>query len=455
MPQPNRVEIAKAKLAALESLLEKDILAGIECAVCGSKQVEKMIYADGNFICTDCGNHCDACSRFVLRKDLLQIEHYDRRNGVRVSYNYCQDCITNCAICGKVVPINSTQRMHLSFRKHDIREHVCRTCLGKLTGCGCCGAMDYMHKVDKCKRCGGTWCSRPSCQDNFKAHRCTPNVDMYLSQYNFKPPTIFLPAYRHDELYLGVELEFVVSKQTHYECCDELTKLAKKLGDFFYLKRDGSLGEWGVELVTQPATLEYHTKTPSWRLILNTILKHGGNVNDNCGLHVHISRNYLTSCRDNSRYWEGSRGQFDDETFRLNLWKLSVLFNKFWPDMLAMSRRKCGGEWIDRYCRKPPQATPDEYYDLINHYQESGKYTAVNTINNYTVEYRLWAATVREVDMIATIQLCAAISRYVKENGITAVLGTKNMKDILQMAVNKWGMKQLAPYLDSLNYKWR
>lgn len=457
MPSPisGRMEVARTKLAALEKLLEKDILEGVVCSVCGSKDIDKMLYTGKAFICQDCGRHCDGCGEFAMKKDLLTIENYDRRVGSVTKTVYCQKCLVSCNTCNKVFPKNHAHRIHVSWNRGNMVS-VCRQCVMKLGNCGCCGGMDYKHKIDMCKRCGSSWCSNKDCQRNRESHRCVPNVDMYLSQYNFKPPTIFLPTYRHDELYLGVELEFVVSRSTHYECCDELTKLAKKLGDFFYLKRDGSLGDWGVELVTQPATLDYHIKTPCWRMILNTILKNGGNVNNNCGLHVHISKNYLSSCRDGQRYWEGGRNsQEGDETFKLNLWKLSFLFNKMWPELMLFSRRTCGKDWIDRYCRKPPVATPDVYYELLSNYHESGKYTAVNIVNNYTVEYRMWAATVKETDMLATIQLCAAMSRYVKENSTMSVMKTKDFGDIMKLAVNKWNMKHLAPYLDSINMKWR
>jgi hypothetical protein len=443
----SRQDLAKAKLAALEKLLGTNILESVKCKVCGCTDTSVIIMSDDEWICENCGTYCDGCGVFYMRDALLPIETFDRGYGEKRKSMYCQNCMVECAICKKVVAKSITSNIYLSMYD-GARKYTCKQCLNKLIQCGDCGAYEYRQKLSRCKKCNCSWCSR--CKGHSDEHRCTPAPDLYLSQYNYKPPTIFLPTYRREDMYLGVELEFIVNKQTHYECCDELTRLAKQLGDFFYLKRDGSLGDWGVELVTQPATLDYHIKTNCWRLILNTILKNGGSTNSSCGLHVHVSKNYVSGNTETSRYWESGRQINDtDDTFKLNLWKLSAIFNKHWSDLFTLSRRVTDRDWIQRYCKRPPKVSPDMYYELMQSYYDYGKYTAVNITNSHTIEYRLWAGTVKENEMLATIELCAALTRYAKENSIMTVLAMTDIKALLNTATTKWGMKRLGSYLDN------
>lgn len=72
------------------------------------------------------------------------------------------------------------------------------------------------------------------------------------------------------------------------ECADALADVTSAI----YCKRDGSLGDEGVEIVTHPATLNYHLTKLAWDRIIETATDNGYTSHDTetCGLHVHVGR---------------------------------------------------------------------------------------------------------------------------------------------------------------------
>ena len=97
----------------------------------------------------------------------------------------------------------------------------------------------------------------------------------------------------------GVELEVlpktsVASKVAKYNC-------GKSLHNFALLKSDSSLGSAGFEIVTVPATLEFHRKV-LWNDFFKTPFSDGLTAAKSvqswdtgvCGIHVHLTRAALT-----------------------------------------------------------------------------------------------------------------------------------------------------------------
>ena len=104
--------------------------------------------------------------------------------------------------------------------------------------------------------------------------------------------------------------------------------IGNRINEHIYCKHDGSLDD-GFEIVSHPATLEYHTNTIPWKKILDEALEMGyySHNSGTCGLHVHINRAAL-----------GERVEEQENTIA----RIVYFFEKFWDKILRFSRRKIG-----------------------------------------------------------------------------------------------------------------
>lgn len=100
----------------------------------------------------------------------------------------------------------------------------------------------------------------------------------------------FLPDYKPSILYLGVELE-VDNFPAPARSSDHLG-LFPNYPREFYMKSDPSIHS-GIELVSHPATLEYHENQFGWANILEVIREEEGKGRPNCGLHIHFSKSFF------------------------------------------------------------------------------------------------------------------------------------------------------------------
>ena len=112
---------------------------------------------------------------------------------------------------------------------------------------------------------------------------------VYIEEYSYKPDPVFL-GYTEDNLSLGVEIE--VDKGTN------MHQTTKELNYSFwgiYLKHDGSLGRCGFEIVSHPATLDYHMNELGGDKIMSICQENEYKSHDTqtCGLHIHMSRTFL------------------------------------------------------------------------------------------------------------------------------------------------------------------
>lgn len=135
--------------------------------------------------------------------------------------------------------------------------------------CSVCG-VKYEHGVIKRGLCYS--CHKPSMMRSFSY---TPKLNFYHNE-----------GENTDE-YIGVELEVDGYDNKRVEVVSELYKTEK---DFVYCKSDGSIS-LGVEIVSHPATYQYHCNTSHWKNIFDILKKNKMDVLDNCGLHFHVDRN--------------------------------------------------------------------------------------------------------------------------------------------------------------------
>jgi len=221
---------------------------------------------------------------------------------------------------------------------------------------------------------------------------------------------------------MGVELEtdYYPDWTSKRHCVKELNKLGDN-ETLFHLQSDGSLDN-GFEVVSQPATLDYHKTQFPWAQIITVVKEAGGKSHDTttCGLHIHFNSAFLGEPRDS------------DEN-DLNATKLTFLFEKFWEQLKQFSRRKDDElrDWArryegleaydkrtDRYVRTTVDDMKDKDIEIIKKAKDRGygRYLAVNFENHDTVEVRIFKGTLRLKTLYATLEFVDFLVRFVRQH---------------------------------------
>ena len=217
------------------------------CSRCGAEHpVPERIIFGGYEMCQNCYDTetcvCDRCGDRIWAEDSCGDE----------DHTLCRHCEDNyydrCSDCGRLVEQDS-----LYFLSEDDTDGYCNEC--------------YEHRL----REGG------------------------VHGYCYKPEPIF---YGDGPRYLGVELEIDRGGESH-ENAIQIQRVGNKDQEHIYIKHDGSLDK-GLEIVTHPMTLGYHQREMPWEAVIRKALDLGyiSHQAGTCGLHVHVNRSSLGSCRD-------------------------------------------------------------------------------------------------------------------------------------------------------------
>jgi len=207
----------------------------------------------------------------------------------------------------------------------------------------------------------------------------------FIHNYGFKPMPVYHGHYRR-HLLLGVELEVDGAGEDEEHARQILAILN---GDPYskknaYCKHDGSL-EAGFEIVSQPATLNYHMKKIPWNQAFEYLLNVGYRSGDTatCGLHVHFNCIFLGDSQEDFLKAEG---------------KLLAFFEENWSEIVRFSRRN--RRQIERWCKRYGHRDIREAYND----NDNSRYFAINFQNSTTDEIRIFKGTLRYETFIATLQ---------------------------------------------------
>lgn len=252
----------------METQTELDLK--FKCHNCDCSDDADGFEIGGHYYCTDCVDElfslCDHCSEYFPRNEITVI------NGEA----YCEDCrdysFFRCDHCGEWV-----DKDHTNCYGGDI---LCDYCFGELfTRCDWCEEIFPNNEVEYNNHTNQYICG----------HCAKENNHGLIRDYGFKPTPIFHGKGFH----YGVELEV--------ESCDNsiddaVEYLHDEVGEFIYMKEDGSLNE-GFEIVTHPFTFDWMNENKELFQKILDIRKHGFRSfnTDTCGMHVHISRTAFTT----------------------------------------------------------------------------------------------------------------------------------------------------------------
>lgn len=291
--------------------------------------------------------------------------------------NICGYCASNfyvayCADCGR------RDRYWGSFTECADGSDICEDCAASSRWrlCHDCGR-PVSTRADYCP-CEddrhGDYCDCGDCYDYDGCDR--------LRDYSYRPQFVF---HGDGPLYLGFELEL----ETRYgrgmdDCLDTISQWLPP--DLAYVKEDSSLNE-GFELVTHPMSHAWASAHFPWH-ILSKLKSDGARDASSAGLHVHVNRTAF------------------DGPCHIYRWLKLIYRNE--SDVIRIARRN-SGQWA---------AFQSNYRKRIKDYAKGDyraeRYSAVNVQNADTFEVRVFASTLDEDELRASLDLVAASVEYTR-----------------------------------------
>jgi len=258
----------------------------------------------------------------------------------------------------------------------------------------------------------------------------TPNYNI-INDHDLKPTPIFYQTKNDIEnpLYMGFELE--VDKGGYdFKVASNVCEM---LDNKVYCKSDGSLND-GLEIVSYPATMNYHTEQKeTYEKVFKYLMDNHYKSHDTttCGFHIHINKNFFGN---------------NEKEIDLNIAKILYIFEKYWDNFKTFSRRSEDklNDWARRY-------NLDIKKDLIANLErakdEDERYFAVNLTNRMTIEFRMFKGTLNIDTFIATLQLIDCICNFVK------IIDIEKLQQACFERIVKSNFKELNEYLQKKNLK--
>ena len=401
------------------------------CSHCGKKIEKSEIEALNRFpgipshhlVCEECVNNFNEGEEYYGQKK-SGLEFYE--NLIKTSSLLTEDekekslnAISNvetCVCCGEIIFNN------LSGRDRENRP-VCENCRNRYYYCENCNVLvprnEYFTGAN-----GGIYCSI-DCVNIADPFDFTREL-----AYNAKPPLTFLGSENKSSLFMGVEVE-IDGGDEKGDCIYELSKVTKDI----YCKHDGSL-DYGFEFVTHPATLSYHKNSLKYDELISVCENYGFKSHDmvTTGLHVHVNRKFFSS------------PEKSDECAL----KLEILTERFWGKMLQFARRT--EDRAERWAKRRHYVGTSGYNRMnesdIMYYisdMKNDRYTAINTTNSNTIEFRLFKGTMRKETIFATLEFVDLLCRFVKEASLKKV--TEVTWEELIAPINKNKYKEMKAYM--------
>ena len=421
--------------------MEDESLWG-ECVACGKKIFLDNVEYQAEDGAVFCSEECVADAGYFICAYCEEIHNKDEIEPIAIDeFTYCSeecahdDGLEKCSDCGEWYSSYDVEFVE------SIGACVCDECLrysGNYFKCDCCeewyGNNDLWQEDDRIAICDN--CSRhyyvcadcdcivyeddvywvdddcPHCEscyyDNHN-HDDDDDEGGDINSWNYRPSFRFYPDMTPvvGQLYMGVEREVDGGNGPR--------ELASELVDYreIYCKHDGSLN-CGVEIISHPCTLDYHTNKLPWEEIENLALGRNFKSHDTstCGLHVHVNRSFFGDNRDEQD---------------LNIAKVILIVNRFWDShIVPFTRRQTSN--INQWAKKNEVGT---IYDgdavaakrrkTIDGSSRMGRYVAVNLQNYETIEFRIFRGTLKHSTFIATLQFVDTLCRFVKSISIDDV----------------------------------
>lgn len=332
----------------------------IKCQHCGNKVKEENTVEtwDDNLICTDCAEeHFRYCIRCDALYDPDECGHSNR---------LCPDCGENYFIC---------------------------VGCGEIVDNGCYGEDGY---------CDDCWGNSDEEGEVIWPYHCS-----------YRPKLTFYPSKgSNEDLFFGVELETELYPHPN-QAAEDVLQYSKDR-QLFFIESDSSLSS-GFELITQPATLDFHRTQFPWDDICETLTEHKGRSEDSpaAAMHVHCAKTFFKS-RPSGRTLKLI---YLVEKYRKECLKTAIC-SEYLADRSAtkylqgysLGEHDCN--WL-LTTEDDHQAHRDKLQSLES---DCERLRAINTLTDTrTIEFRLFRSTLNKDRIIANLEFTDLLIRLARD----------------------------------------
>ena len=238
---------------------------------------------------------------------------------------------------------------------------------------------------------------------------------------------------------IGIELE------VEFDCSEDRNDFNSIPSNWFYRERDGSLGNYGVEIITIPLLPQDAKDEEMWRSLCERLRKAKSWDTGRCGLHVHIGREilgknedirqetlgrmlylyheFLKQTRLNVKIFGRERGYHDENGQTMESRAAKVLGNGIFKD--ASIKDKVKQSLIDK-------GDETRYFDI-------------NLQNPATIEFRKGRGSINAKRIAMVIEWCEIICKYSRQTPWSQI----GYEDFVNYAKIVAKGETLKAYLDS------
>lgn len=319
---------------------------------------------------------CEFCgSRRPKEDNILKI------NLGKALLNFCDN---DCIILYGLKKCNHCSKWH---NKNELQEssrgHVCIPCLSA-----------FFHICSECNNIYRLTDLLQSDSSNDRiCHNCHENSKKLIHDHSYKPIFSFQKMVWENTRYLGIELEIEIPENySRSKIADRIkvwlsqqpkTKSGKKINKLVYMKNDGSLNN-GIEIVFHPFTLKAFHENFKLQPFLKFLQDNNAQISRNCGMHVHVSKEKLTTNQ--------------------------LLRGKWFFHKCEQFLKKFSDRSKFDYCRFDSVVRDNPYE------QEYGHYSVLNlgVENSKTLEVRIFNATLDYKKFLANLQFSDVFVDYIQ-----------------------------------------
>lgn len=384
------------------------------CDSCGALVIKKYahIINNGSRICEHCFESsyfvCEDCGEIFPLSLCNEIEIDGRIK--KICHSCREDNYSTCSRCGKLT-MNS-DFISTRYRKRNGETEVvvaCRSCVESI--------------AHQCSHCGDWFENEIVLHDEDTCDRCYYKNSI-IHNYGFKPKAVpRKDKEENSELLFGIENEielkygdpdkdmfidsdnenFIIETPSGEFYVDYKRYVAHRIDTsipgFFYQKNDGSIN-FGMEIVSHPATLEFWRSQKDKIEELFSFLRSEGCEGDEAnsvGMHIHVTRNKMNRSHQNSfaAFVYSHREKIE---------KLAGRSSNGYTKMIRLPNSAADSDETARFERI-----------VINN---DDRYSAVNWRNKNTVELRMFQSTLNTNHFIANIEFAHALYHFSKERTV-------------------------------------
>ena len=364
-------------------------MQGLLCVGCDGVLVEGATSGISTYLCETCevdfSHSCDSCGYEGLSESLVPWERQRAFSGnsIWLTAFYCAQ---------------------------DTGEMVCHDC------------------VYSCDNCGETY------QDEQEYLGCCNSGSDSIHCYSYRPTPYFY-VYRDDEviplsmyepgvLYMGAEIE--IAKMADL-VDDFLENCTRDESDFLYFKEDASIGDYGAELVTMPATLEAFERIFPFDA-LDAARDAGARsfYYPSCGFHIHVSRTAFTAT---------------------HMWKF-VRFQLMNPGLCQRVAQRTESSYATWYYDEREERDIPEYVKGVK--SNGRRYLAINFQNHNTVELRYFKGNILRGAIMKNMEFVQSMYDYTKSLTVRDVMnGSLKERSYMLWLAEQDAYPNLKSFLDN------